>query len=532
MPRITISDSGQTTTYNGPDQPDKPDDNLQRISSVYFAKKAVTQNGAHVAFTRIDSAHAQTDAAGVALTYDAILGQTVYLVIETANMAEMEIDVIFKPSNTTMTGTTDSLRLMRFDPAGAVGSEYVGTTLFTAKVGTHSALNNRNGSHAHYTNLAADHINKAIIKLQLRPSTVALFNTWATNIGANAVNIEVIVERHDNQPCAYGTTSAVEMNGAETFLNTSASGRLRLVNRKMYLIYHGANLYNIFPVVQNRRRRLGRVANARSTEAVYFYYDQHDIQHRICSRDVTSAIQKRRSRAAIPAVAQRGALQSTLSFAVNRAAGESIDASELRMYANGTLGLGDGGQIWYANQGVTQVELINFDIIGAAGVGPQIFNAFDYNQNGVRIRYGFMNTRRRYIRPDLFAGFIGALAQFRQEGHTHLVVSQGFSFSDGSCYPSAEHVNGEAGDLNLLTTALDGSSTLLSDADFDYANQVIFNNLLFDFGFSSMRSERFTNPSAGVRTPTILPHSVNTTVPRHNNHLHIYSFASIPNIYE
>ncbi len=53
----------------------------------------------------------------------------------------------------------------------------------------------------------------------------------------------------------------------------------------------------------------------------------------------------------------------------------------------------------------------------------------------------FYNTERYYISPILCAAFIGALAKvdFR-------VVSTGFAFIDGTCYPSTTHVNGTAVD--------------------------------------------------------------------------------------
>jgi hypothetical protein len=234
----------------------------------------------------------------------------------------------------------------------------------------------------------------------------------------------------------------------------------------------------------------------------------------------------------IPTIAQRGTLLETISYATNRAARENIDASQLLVYSNGTLGDGATDK-WYANQ-QTSVELIDMDIIQNAGVGPQIFEAFNYNNNGVIIRYGFQHTRRRSIQPDLFAGFIGAIAQFRQEGHNHYIVSQGFSYSDASCYPSVEHVNGEAGDINLLTTAQDGQNTILSATDFDYDSEVILRNLLYNFGFESGRSENFSNASNNSRADnaqTILPHTTHTVTPRHNNHLHVHGFNAIPNIY-
>ncbi|WP_309609321.1 hypothetical protein [Flavobacterium sp.] len=536
---ITIDDTGQTVTLNPPYSPVTPDDSLQKITMVYFAKKTVTQNGANVAFTRIDSLHTQVDNAGAVLPYDAILGKTVYLVIETTNMATLSIDAVVRPSDNALTGNTDTLTLLKFNTVTQV---YESTRLLTAVVGNFDALNNRitpenpTGSHAHYTNLT-DHANKAIIKLQLRPSNLLIFNAWARNIAtANGVsNIEVVIERTDNEQCAYGVDATEEVREAGVFLNTDALGRFRITNRKVFNIYHGSNAYNTYAMVGNpqRRRRIGKILNANSTEVIYFYYDQHDNEHRICSRVISRQNQKRR----VPVIglAQRGRLLETVDYMPNRNASEGIDAYRLKIYQNGTLGEGTGGDKWYGNQGENTVELVDMDILQVAGVGSQTFEAFNFEQDGVHIRYGFVNSRRRSIRPDLFAGFLGALAQFRQQGHNHYIVSQGFSYSDASCYPSAEHVNGEAGDLNLLTVGGDGASTLLTNANYDYDNQLILRNILYDFGFLNARSESQSNNSNRSRadnTPVILPHSINTVTPRHHNHLHIHGFNVIRDIYE
>lgn len=429
MPRITITDSGQTAAYNGPDQPDKPDDSLQRISSVYFAKKVVTNNGANVAFTRIDSAHPHTDAAGGAVAYDAILGQTVYLVIETANMAEMEIDVIFKPSNNTLTGNTNSLSLMRFDPTAAAGSEFAGTTLFTTKVGNHDALKNSHGSNAHYTNLAT-HINKAIIKLQLRPSTVALFNTWANNIGNNAVNVEVVVQRHDKQPVAYGPTSTVEVNGAETFVNTAALGRLRVVNRNFFVAYHAANLYNIYRMNGTVRKRLGKVINASSTQTVYFYIDRYDNELNVATCNITSVRARANGRVS----------QSVPPGYTSSSPAPGGEAQTNYYYADGriaTLGVNANRVVTYARL-AGNVELVRMP------------NGLAINRNGVVISFAFSGTQRRFCNPQCFAAFIGALAQFGSA-----MNSSGMCFGDATSYPSVSHPNGDSIDTfytaNLTT---------------------------------------------------------------------------------
>ncbi|KFF21472.1 hypothetical protein [Chryseobacterium sp. JM1] len=526
--RITITDTGQTQTLNGPLAPDTPDDSLQRISAVYFARKVTTDNGTRVSFTKIDSAHVQQDHQNQNIPYDSILGKTVYLIMETSNMQTLSIDAVIRPSANTMTENTDTLQLMRF----VSPDRYEVQRLFTVQVGNFDALNNRDGSHAHYTNLQADHINKAIIKLQLRPDGRATFDDWTRRLANGSINLEVAVERTDNNACAY-KDGQEEVNGAGIFLNDD-TGRFRVVNKNIYNIHHGSNTYNTLPEIStnpSRRRRIQKVVNAHSTEVIFFYYDQNDNEHRICARTKESVTRKRRVNT-IPPLAQRGALSQTIDFTANRAAGEQIDAHQLLVYANGTLGDGATDK-WYANQ-PGNVDLVDMDILANAGVGPQIFEAFNYNQNGVIIRYGFQHTRRRSIQPDLFAGFLGSLAQFRQEGHNHYIVSQGFSYSDASCYPSAEHVNGEAGDLNLLTTQENGTNTILSAANFDYDNAVILRNILYDFGFILGRSENFSNTanaSTADNANTRLPHTIHTATPRHNNHLHIHGFAQISDIY-
>lgn len=525
--RITITDSGQTQTLNGPVAPDTPDNSLQRITDVYFAKKVTTDNGTRVSFTKIDSAHVQRDHQNQEIPYDSILGKTVYLVIETSNMTDLSIDAVIRPSTDVMTGNTETLQLMRF----VSPNRYEMQRLFTVQVGNFDALNNRQGRHDHYTNIN-DHANKAIIKLQLRPDGRAIFDQWSERLAEGSINLEVVVERTDNNPCAYKNETQ-EVNGAGIFLNDD-SGRFRVVNKNIYTIYHGSNTYNTLQLLSTtpeRRRRTQKVVNRHSNDVIYFYYDQHDTEHRICNRIKASVTRKRRVNT-IPLPAQRGELLQTIDFTANRAAGEQIDAQQLLVYSNGTLGDGNTDK-WYANQ-QGDVELVNMDILGDTGVGAQIFEAFNYNQNGVIIRYGFQHTRRRSIQPDLFAGFLGALAQFRQEGHTHYIVSQGFSYADASCYPSAEHVNGEAGDLNLLTTQQNGVNTILTAANFDYENQVILRNILYDFGFTSGRSENFSNTSNATTeddTTTILPHTTHTNTPRHNNHLHVHGFTPILDIY-
>ncbi len=427
MARITITDSGQTTTYNGPDQPDQPDDSLQRISSVYFAKKLVTQNGANLAFTKIDSAHTQTDGTTAVLPYDAVLGQTIYLVIETSNMAEMEIDVIFKPSNTTLTGNTNSLSLMRFDPAAAAGSEFVGTTLFTTKVGNFDALNNRNNSHAHYTNLTANHVNKAFVKLQLRPSTAALFNTWAANLGTGTANIEVVVQRHDKQPCAYGPTSTVEVNGAETFLNSAALGRFRIVNRNFFVAYHANNAYNIYAMNGAARKRLGKLDNASSTQTTYFYVDRYDNELNVATCNITTV--RRRGNGQVT--------QTVPPSSISNSPAPGGEAQTNYYYADGRI----------ATRGTNANRVVTYARLAGNVTLVRMPNGLAVNQNGAIINFIFTGTQRQFCNPQCFAAFVGALAQYGAQ-----MTSSGMCFGDATSYPSQSHPNGDSIDTFYAST--------------------------------------------------------------------------------
>lgn len=84
--------------------------------------------------------------------------------------------------------------------------------------------------------------------------------------------------------------------------------------------------------------------------------------------------------------------------------------------------------------------------------------------------YSYQNTRRRHTQPDLLAALIVAIAQFNEgdtdaqgnarAGLNHRICGEGFSYEDGSCYPSTSHANGKAFDTNyLISEALEDELT-------------------------------------------------------------------------
>ena len=68
-------------------------------------------------------------------------------------------------------------------------------------------------------------------------------------------------------------------------------------------------------------------------------------------------------------------------------------------------------------------------------------DTINYVKDNVIIKYTFSDTKRRYTGPNPLTGFIGALA----ETGLQLTIT-GSCFADGSCFPSAEHVNGKSVD--------------------------------------------------------------------------------------
>lgn len=430
LPRITITDTGQTTTLNNiTPAPDTPDDGLQRIRSVYFAKKNVTANGANLVFTRIDSAHTQNDAQNEAIAYDSILGKTVYLIIETENLRTIDIDIAIRASGNNLTGNTDTLSLMHFNP---VTGNFESGTLFTAKVGNFDALNNNAtpASHAHYTNLEAAHADKAIIKLQLRPNTVALFNTWSQNLGTGSVNLEIVAERNDNRKCAYGE-STEETAGAGVFLNDNAGGRFRIVNRNVYYVYHADNFYNTYEMNGTNRKRIGKINNNNSEQFVYFYLDRYDNELQVASCNKTSVTG--RGNGVVSARVPAG-------FTSQSPAPAGGEAQTNYYYANDTI----------ATKGTNSTNaVVSYRALSNMVDLVRMPDSRRINLNGTVISYAFTGTQRRYCNPQCFAGFVGALAQFGQQ-----MSSTGMCFGDATSYPSVSHPNGDsidtlyAADLN------------------------------------------------------------------------------------
>ncbi|MWP48043.1 hypothetical protein [Gilliamella sp. Pas-s27] len=72
-------------------------------------------------------------------------------------------------------------------------------------------------------------------------------------------------------------------------------------------------------------------------------------------------------------------------------------------------------------------------------------DSINYESNDVVIKYELKETYRKYTNSDILAGFIGALAEIKEN-----IIVTGSSYEQGSCFPSALHINGQSIDTKYI----------------------------------------------------------------------------------
>jgi hypothetical protein len=449
-----------------------------RIVKAYFAKKVVRQIddlvGGAVApvhifdFERIDSTAVRLDQNGNPINpqpaYDAILGQKIYLVVETLHSRNREITLNIQTGDNHLTGNPNEVLalLSGRDDLSRTPADFQNNIQRT--VGAFDDLRNNNNDDFNQKEkeyYKIDHQDRAVVKLRLT-GTEAEFTNWANNLGANLANLKIAVRFSDDTPAFFGNDiSATRVQ--DSFLGADdkyANTRFRLANQIIYEIYHTDNRWNFLTSPGAARRRIGKTSNNVLNVISYLYYDPHDNEHEICTTTRFLAEEKGPRQNIIPPLAARGALLGQIDLNPFRNAGEDIDATTLDLHQNGTVAHGDNGDRWYPNTG-NQIYMINADIVQEPGMGPQNFRALDYQATQLRVRYFFQDTRRRSANPDVFAGIIGALAKLYLTPNpvpnpnninyrNVAVISEGFAYEDGSCYPSTMHRNGLAFDTHYL----------------------------------------------------------------------------------
>ena len=101
-------------------------------------------------------------------------------------------------------------------------------------------------------------------------------------------------------------------------------------------------------------------------------------------------------------------------------------------------------------------------------------DSLSYKKGDVSIEYKFSNTKRRYTGADSFAGFIGALAYCKV-----LITTTGSCFSEASCFPSSEHVNGKSVDTIYKWIKKTDQKIIDAMNKFHFAKILVGNNKYF-----------------------------------------------------
>lgn len=97
----------------------------------------------------------------------------------------------------------------------------------------------------------------------------------------------------------------------------------------------------------------------------------------------------------------------------------------------------------------------------------------NYVKDGVVIKYSFSQTKRRYTGPNVFAGFIGALAEC---SYSEGIITTGSCFKEGSCFPSAEHVNGRSVDTVYYNDLKKDQTFVDAVINFKFTEVLVGNN--------------------------------------------------------
>lgn len=213
-----------------------------------------------------------------------------------------------------------------------------------------------------------------------------------------------------------------------------------------YHIYHDGRIEKHIP------------SSDSSTSGVYqyIYHDKNGQQHNICTCEWHTAKKKKLGTAnGTYTYPNHGTLLESKTI-VNE---DSIDSRA--KYANGDIHEWikelDGVSIYQ------RLTLINGDIAeyGKHDTLGYIWRLYvqqsedtqlvrmpdclNYTSNNVVIKYELKETFRKYTHPDILAGFIGALAEIQEN-----IIVTGSAYEQGSCFPSALHVNGESIDSKYL----------------------------------------------------------------------------------
>ena len=282
-----------------------------------------------------------------------------------------------------------------------------------------------------------------------------------------------------------------------------------------YHIYHNGKIEKHIPKV---------ITKGYEKKYKYVYHDAKNIAHEICTCDWHTI--KKRSFTRYPKGIYSYPKHGTVSepkknvkdgYIVARAKYSNGDIHEwvvkekgVSIYQRLTMANGDiaeyghhdnDGDCWRLYSKLkTEAQLVKI---------PEI----NYKSGDVIIKCVLRETYRKYTNPDIMAGLIGALAEIKEN-----IIITGSSYEQGSCFPSALHINGQSIDTKYIRKVNN-----LSNWNKDRA----FVQALYKFHFTIFRigSSMYKSNFADLK-------GTKDGYGLHNSHLHseAFNFASIKKV--
>lgn len=224
----------------------------------------------------------------------------------------------------------------------------------------------------------------------------------------------------------------------------------------------------------------------------YIYHDKNGVIHDICTADWHLTKKKANG-------VRSNTIPSTSGIKSDNNVSEG-NTSRRVIYNNGDIAEygrhPSYGLIWRLYRALNEdIEIVKM---------PDQIN---YSKDDTIIKYNFSNTKRRYTGPGPLAGFIGALADIGLE-----ITTTGSCFSEASCFPSAEHVNGDSVDTLYFLSVERDQNFINAMHKFHFKKILAGSSAYFYKTVNKKKTYVFTNAADGGTL--------------HDSHLHSGNFDS------
>ncbi|OCG21609.1 hypothetical protein A9G11_08015 [Gilliamella sp. wkB108] len=196
-----------------------------------------------------------------------------------------------------------------------------------------------------------------------------------------------------------------------------------VLNIVTYHIYHDGEIEKHIPQ---------RITIGFEKKYKYIYHDKDDNEHEVCIVDWHETNEKK--------IGKKSTVLSTKESIISDVNISEGQTTRRIRYKNGDIaeyGSNNGNTFWV----LYKAKIDNIQLV-------RMPDELNYTYNGIKIKYNFYNSERKYTCPGALTGFIGALAETGLK-----IVTTGSCFVYASYFPSVEHINGKSIDTLYLNDA-------------------------------------------------------------------------------